>query len=37
MDFFDEISEEAPDKVNVKPFHTLKKKTKKKFMIGVKR
>jgi len=29
MDFFDEISEEAPDKVNVKPFHTLKKKDEK--------
>mgnify|MGYP003150460660 CR=1 FL=1 len=30
MDFFDEISEEAPDKINVKPFHAIDKKDEKK-------
>ena len=29
MDFFDEINEEAPDKVNVKPFHAIKKEDEK--------
>ena len=29
MDFFDEINEEAPDKVNVKPFHAINKDSEK--------